>query len=232
VRLYQGDTSRETIYATDPVAVACQWQAQGAPLIHVVDLDGAVSGRLVHGQQIGEICAALEIPVQVGGGIRDRDALRQLFDLGASRVVLGTAALEDADFFAAACNDYPGRIVVGVDARGGKVAVAGWRRQSNVTALSLTAQTVAAGAAAVLFTDIARDGTGRGVNIEAIDEIAASTSIGVIASGGVASLADLEALVALGRQNIVGVIIGRALYDGRIALADAVALVKRAEGQR
>lgn len=231
VRLYQGDVDRQTVYAADPVAVAKRWQAEGAPLLHVVDLDGAMGGSMVHGELIKEIVRAVDVPVQVGGGIRDKATLERVFEWGAARVVLGTSALRDEAFFAWACQAHPGAILAGIDARAGKVAVAGWVEQSDVGAAAVAARASACGAAAVVFTDIGRDGTELGVNLQALEELLDGSQAKVIASGGVAGIEDLEALVRLGHPNLIGVIVGRALYDGRIDLRDALAAVARLELQ-
>ncbi len=222
VRLVQGDMARATVYADDPVAVARGFEAAGAEWIHVVDLDGAIRGAPVNAAPIAAVCRAVRAKVEVGGGVRDLDTLARLFDAGAGRVVLGTAALEDPTFFAAACLRYPGAILAGIDARAGRVSVAGWTRDSATDAATLAARVAAAGAAAIVFTDIARDGTGGGVNAAAVDALAATIALPVIASGGVASLDDVRALVALRRPNLTGVIVGRALYTGGVDLATAL----------
>ncbi len=222
VRLVQGDMARATVYADDPVAVARGFEAAGAEWIHVVDLDGAIRGAPVNAAPIAAVCRAVRVKVEVGGGVRDLDTLARLFDAGAGRVVLGTAALEDPTFFAAACLRYPGAILAGIDARAGRVSVAGWTRDSATDAATLAARVAAAGAAAIVFTDIARDGTGGGVNAAAVDALAATIALPVIASGGVASLDDVRALVALRRPNLTGVIVGRALYTGGVDLATAL----------
>jgi phosphoribosylformimino-5-aminoimidazole carboxamide ribotide isomerase len=222
VRLVQGDMARATVYADDPVAVARGFEAAGAEWIHVVDLDGAVRGAPVNAAPIAAICAAVGARVEVGGGIRDRATLARVFAAGAGRVVLGTAALEDPAFFAAVCRAHPGGILAGIDARRGKVAVAGWIKDSTTEVAALAARVRDAGAAGIVFTDISRDGTGEGVNAPAVDALAAAVDLPVIASGGVASLDDVRALAALGRPNLAGVIVGRALYTGAVDLAAAL----------
>ena len=225
VRLVQGDMARETVFDDDPPAVAQRFADAGAEWIHVVDLDGAVRGEPVNAAAIAGICRATDVPVELGGGIRDRDTLARAFDAGVGRVVLGTAALEDPAFFADACARHPGAILAGIDARRGMVSVAGWTRDSATTVASLAARVREAGAAAIVFTDIGRDGTGQGVNVEAVDVLAAQVELPIIASGGVASLDDLRALEALNRANLEGVIVGRALYTGAIDLAEAIRTV-------
>lgn len=222
VRLVQGDMARETVYADDPVAVARSFAAAGAEWIHVVDLDGAVTGAPVNAAAIAAVCGAVAARVEVGGGIRDLTALERMLAAGAGRVVLGTAALEDPAFFTAACRRHPGRVLAGIDARQGKVAVAGWTKDSATDAAALAVEAQRVGAAAIVFTDIARDGTGEGVNAPAVDAIADAVDIPVIASGGVASLDDLRRLRALGRRNLEAVIVGRAIYTGAIDLATAL----------
>ncbi len=222
VRLVQGDMARATVYADDPVAVARGFEAAGAEWIHVVDLDGAIAGTPVNDGAIAAVCRGVRAKVEVGGGLRDLAILDRVLGLGAGRVVLGTAALEDPDFFAAACRRHPGRILAGIDARKGKVAVAGWTKESATDAAELAVEVQRAGAAAIVFTDIARDGTGEGVNAPAVDAIADAVDIPVIASGGVASLDDLRRLRALARRNLEAVIVGRAIYTGAVDLATAL----------
>ncbi len=225
VRLVQGDMARETVYADDPVAVACGFAAS-AEWIHVVDLDGAVRGAPANAAAIAAICAGVDVPIELGGGIRDAVTLERAFDAGVRRVVLGTAALEDPAFFADACRRHPGAILAGIDARRGMVAVAGWTKDSATDVGTLAARVAGAGAAAIVFTDIARDGTGAGVNVAAVDALAAAVALPVIASGGVASLADVRALVGLGRRNLEGVIVGRALYTGAVDLREAIRVAR------
>src|SRR6266404_644929 len=205
VRLVRGDMTQATVYADDPVAVARGFEAGGAEWIHVVDLDGAIRGAPVNADAIGAVCRAVDARVEVGGGVRDLDTLERVFAAGAGRVVLGTAALEDPDLFGEACRRHPGAILAGIDARAGKVAVAGWVRDSATEATALAARVADAGAAGIVFTDIARDGTGSGVNAAAVD-----------------ALDDVRALRALGRPNLTAVIVGRALYTGAVDLAAAL----------
>jgi phosphoribosylformimino-5-aminoimidazole carboxamide ribotide isomerase len=226
VRLTQGDFAAEKAYGDDPVAMARRWAGLGASRLHVVDLDGAARGLRAHGSVIAAICAALSIPVQVGGGLRDIDAVASVLDAGAERAILGTAAAADPAFVERACARFPGRIAVGIDQRDGKVAVDGWLRDSEATALGIARHAASAGAVAIVFTDIRRDGTGQGANLEATVAFAAAHTVPVIVSGGVASLDD----VSRARQafdagaNLAGVITGRALYEGKIALDDAIAV--------
>ncbi len=221
VRLAEGDMARATIYADDPAAQAGVFAAQGATHLHMVDLDGAFAGGSVNGAAIAAAIAAFPGKVQVGGGIRSRADAEGWLARGAWRVVMGTAALEDPALVRVLATDYPGAVVVAVDARDGMVATRGWAERSDVTVAELALRFADAGVAALLFTDVGRDGMLRGVNLAATLALAAVSPIPVIASGGVAGMADIEALV--GQPNIEGVITGRAIYDGRLDLAEALA---------
>ena len=225
VRLLRGDMDRVTVYNDDPAAQAATFVAQGFTWLHVVDLDGASAGRSVNGAAVGAILSEVSLPVQLGGGIRDLAALEGWLDLGVRRVVLGTAALRDPALVHEACSRFPGRIAVGIDARAGRVAVEGWAETSELTALELARRFEDAGAAAIVYTDIERDGALTGLNAEATAELAGAVTTPVIASGGVASLADLEALKGVAGEGIEGVIVGRALYDGRVEPEAALALL-------
>lgn len=220
VRLAEGDMARATIYSDDPVAQAEAFAAAGAEWVHIVDLDGAFAGESVNGAVVRRLVAAFRGNVQLGGGIRTRAAIERWFDYGVVRAVIGTAALTDPDLVRGAARDFPGRIVVAVDARDGRVATQGWADVSDVTMVDLARRFEDAGVAALLFTDIGRDGMLKGVNVDATCALAAAQALPVIASGGLAGLADIEAL--RGRANIEGVITGRAIYDGRIDLAEAL----------
>jgi phosphoribosylformimino-5-aminoimidazole carboxamide ribotide isomerase len=228
VRLVRGDMNQATVYADDPAAVARGFEASGAEWIHVVDLDGAIRGAPVNADAIGAVCTAVRARVEVGGGVRDLATLERVFAAGAGRVVLGTAALEDPAFFRDACRRHPGAILAGIDARRGMVSVAGWVRDSTTDVATLAARVADDGAAAIVFTDIARDGTGDGVNAAAVDALAAQVALPVIASGGVATLDDVRALVGLRRPNLTGVIVGRAIYTGAVDLAEALRLARGA----
>jgi len=222
VRLLRGDMDKATIFNADPVQQAREFQRAGCQWLHMVDLNGAVEGEPVNADVVSRVVAALDIPVQLGGGIRDRARLDHWIEAGVRRVVLGTAALEDPDFAFQACRDYPGRVVVALDSRNGMVSVEGWTRDSGVRALDLALRFEDSGAAAILYTDINRDGAMAGVNVEATVDLAFALTTPVIASGGVSSLADLKELKRHEAAGIEGVIVGRALYDGRIAPADAL----------
>ena len=224
VRLAEGDMARATVYADDPGAQAQAFAAAGATALHVVDLDGAFAGASVNGAAVERIVAAFAGRVQVGGGVRTRGGIERWLEIGVARVVLGTAALDDPALVKAAAAAHPGRIVVAVDARDGMVATHGWSRASTVAVAELAARFEDAGVAALLFTDVGRDGMLRGVNLEATVALARATALPVIASGGVAGAEDIAALVAHAAVGIEGVICGRALYDGRLRLADALRL--------
>ncbi|MFS0737894.1 1-(5-phosphoribosyl)-5-[(5-phosphoribosylamino)methylideneamino]imidazole-4-carboxamide isomerase [Sphingomonas sp. 1P06PA] len=226
VRLAEGDMDRATIYGDDPAAQARAFADQGADHLHVVDLDGAFAGHGVNAAAVEAIVRAFPGKVQVGGGIRTRDSIDRWLALGVDRVVIGTAALKDPDLVKAAARDLPGRIVVGVDARDGMVATEGWADVSDVSVADLAARFSDAGVAALLFTDVGRDGLLKGCNIDATLALARRTSIPVIASGGVKDLGDILALARRASDGIEGVITGRALYDGTLDLAEALAVAR------
>ncbi len=222
VRLYQGDYAQETVYADDPVAQARAFADGGAPWIHVVDLDGARSGEPTHTDVIGAIAAAVDVPVQTGGGIRDEATAERLFAGGVARVVLGTIALEQPELVARLAARHP--VAVGLDARAGDVAVRGWEEASGRSVLDVAREFEAAGIAALIVTDIGRDGTLEGPDVDGLGAVLAATGVDVIASGGVGTLADLERLLALeadGRR-LSGAIVGRALYEGAFTLDAAL----------
>ncbi|HEX8383109.1 MAG TPA: 1-(5-phosphoribosyl)-5-[(5-phosphoribosylamino)methylideneamino]imidazole-4-carboxamide isomerase [Sphingomonas sp.] len=224
VRLAEGDMARATVYGDDPAAQAMLFAAAGAEHLHVVDLDGAFAGAPVNGEAVAAIVSRFPGHVQLGGGIRDRAAVERWFDLGVARVVIGTAALEDPDFVRDAARDFPGGIVVAVDARDGMVATRGWASVSDVGVVELARRFEDAGVAALLFTDVGRDGLLKGANIEATVDLARRVSIPVIASGGVKGIADIHLLAVHAKDGIEGVITGRALYDGRLDLGAALAV--------
>ncbi len=222
VRLYQGDYARSQVFNDNPADVARQWVEQGASWLHVVDLDGAKIGKVANLAAIESILQAVSVPIQVGGGLRDRTSVAQLLDIGVQRVILGTVAVEQPQLVADLCQEFPGQIVVGIDARNGRVATRGWLETSEVLATDLAQQMQAVGAAAIIYTDIHRDGTLSGPNLEALRELATGLTIPVIASGGVSSVIDLLSLLALEPLGVTGVIVGRALYTGDIALKVAL----------
>ncbi len=223
VRLERGEMSRATVFSRDPAAQARAFAAAGFSHLHVVDLDGAFAGRSVNGAVIEAILEAVSLPVQLGGGVRDLAAVESWLGKGVVRVVLGTAAAREPAFVKDACRRFPGRIAIGIDARDGRVAVEGWAETSELEAIELAKRYEDAGAAAVVFTDIARDGVLAGVNVGAVAQLAQAITTPVIASGGVAGLDDLKRLKALEPLGVVGVIVGRALYDGRLEPKAALA---------
>ena len=226
VRLRQGDMAAATVFNEDPAAQARSFAAQGVDWLHLVDLDGAFAGRPVNGAAVDAILAAIDRPCQLGGGIRDRATIDRWLEHGISRVILGTAALKDPALVREACRAHPGRIAVGIDARGGRVAVEGWAETSEITAEELALRFEDAGVAAIIHTDIERDGVLSGVNAAATAALAAALATPVIASGGVGSLDDLRALKAVTGSGIAGVVVGRALYDGRLDIGAALALLR------
>ena len=229
VRLQQGDMARATIFNEDPAAQALAFARQGFEYLHVVDLDGAFAGRPVNAAAVEAILAAVKIPLQLGGGIRDIDGIEAWLGKGVARVIMGTPAVRDPDLVRRAARLYPGRIAVGIDARDGKVAVEGWAKTSSFTAAELGKRFEDAGVAAIVYTDIARDGgLLKGLNIEATLALADALKIPVIASGGLASLADVERLLMLDCAKLEGAIAGRALYDGRLDPAQALSLIRLA----
>jgi phosphoribosylformimino-5-aminoimidazole carboxamide ribotide isomerase len=222
VRLYQGDYAQSQVFDENPAAVAQQWVEQGATWLHLVDLDGAKAGHPVNQGAIATIVRSTPVPVQVGGGLRDRQSVADLLSLGVRRVILGTIAVEQPELVGELCQEFPGQIVVGIDARNGKVATRGWLETSEVEAVTLAQQMSERGAAAIIYTDIHRDGTLQGPNREALRELAGAIEIPVIASGGVSSITDLLNLLALEPLGVTGVIVGKALYTGDVSLREAV----------
>lgn len=219
VRLYQGDYDRETVFSEDPVAMAHRWERLGAPRLHVVDLDGARAGQPLNDRVIEELLSAVGIPVQVAGGIRQLDVMGRYLEMGADRVILGTAAVHDRPLVGRACAAFPGAVVVAVDARRGRVETAGWREVSDETPEGLVRRLAGLGVPRFIFTDIGRDGTLRGPNFAAIGRLVRAFRTPVIASGGVTTVQHLRRLAKLG---VEGAIVGRALYDGGLELADAL----------
>jgi phosphoribosylformimino-5-aminoimidazole carboxamide ribotide isomerase len=224
VRLLRGEMGTATVFNPDPAAQARAFAEAGFEWLHLVDLNGAFEGRPVNGEAVSAILAAVELPVQLGGGIRDMATIGRWLEAGVARVILGTAAVKDPALVREACRAFPGRVVVGIDARAGRVAVAGWAEQSELGAEQLARRFEDAGVAAIVYTDIERDGALQGVNVAATAALAEAVSIPVIASGGVASLDDIAGLMAVEGRGIEGVICGRALYDGRVDPKSALAL--------
>jgi phosphoribosylformimino-5-aminoimidazole carboxamide ribotide isomerase len=228
VRLSEGDMESATIYGSDPVAQAMAFAEAGAEYLHMVDLDGAFAGQSVNGDVVRAVVSAFPGQVQLGGGIRDRAAIEGWFDAGVARLVIGTAALENPELVREAARDFPGGIVVAVDARDGLVATRGWAEVSDVEVVEMARRFEDAGVAALLFTDVGRDGLLKGCNVQATVDLARSVDIPVIASGGVSGIADIHVLALHARDGIEGVITGRALYDGRLDLATAIAVAEGA----
>ena len=225
VRLLRGRMEDATVFNADPTAQAQEFQQQGAEWLHLVDLNGAFAGTPINEDAVAQLVRAVSLPVQLGGGVRDRETIDLWLERGIRRVVLGTAAARDPELVRSAAKAHPGRVAVGIDARGGKVAVEGWAETTELTALDLAKRYEDAGVAAIIFTDIDLDGAMQGPNVEATAEMAEATSIPVIASGGVSSMDDLRALKASGAP-LDGVISGRAVYDGKIAVAEVVKVLK------
>ena len=227
VRLAQGRMDQETVYSEDPVKMARHWEAKGAERLHVVDLNGAVTGRPFHKSLIERITASIHIPVEVGGGIRDLETVESYLTSGVEWVVLGTVALQNRHLVEEACSRFPQRVILAIDTRGGKVAIQGWKETVFTDAVALAKQFEGVDLSAVIFTDIERDGMGTGVNMEMTGALARSTSIPVIASGGVSRREDIEDVARLEPEGVIGVIVGRAFYAGQIDLEDAIRLVKK-----
>ncbi len=222
VRLVQGEMDKETVYFEDPVDAARHWIREGATFIHIVDLNGAVEGRPVHTKEVAAICRFSGLSVELGGGLRSFEAVEEAFKLGVARVIIGTAAYDNAEFLRLLCEKFPAKIVVGIDARQGKVAVKGWKETTHLDAVELAKRCEQAGASRIIYTDIGRDGTQEGVNLDETLKIAQAVHIPIIASGGVATLADIRRLLPLERDGVEGVIIGRALYTRSVSLKEAI----------
>jgi phosphoribosylformimino-5-aminoimidazole carboxamide ribotide isomerase len=226
VRLEQGDMTRATVFHRDPAAQARAFEQQGFEYLHIVDLDGAFAGKPVNAGAVDRILESIAIPVQLGGGVRDTATVEAWLEKGVTRVIIGTAAVRDPPFVKQAARDYPGRIAVGLDARDGKVAVEGWAATSELSALEIARRFEDVGVSAIIYTDIARDGMLKGLNLDATIALAEAISIPVIASGGLASVDDVKALLEPRAKKLAGAIAGRALYDGRLDAAEALALIR------
>lgn len=224
VRLLQGKKEEVTVYSDDPVSMAKHWADHGAEMLHIVDIDGAFTGLQKNMDVIISMRKAVDIPIQLGGGIRSMDRIERLVSLGIDRVIIGTAAAEDGDMFMKACNRFKGKVAVGVDARDGKVAVKGWEELTHWDAVGFARSMEDKGASAVIYTDISRDGMLSGPNVEAMEVMVDSLTIPVIASGGVSGIEDVRALLAI--EGLHGVITGKALYAGNLDLKEAIATAK------
>jgi phosphoribosylformimino-5-aminoimidazole carboxamide ribotide isomerase len=225
VRLVRGDMDSAQVFNDDPAAQGKAFQAAGFKWLHIVDLDGAVGGRAINAKAVTSILGAMSLPAQLGGGIRDMAAIEGWLASGISRVILGTVAVKNPALVREASKAFPGKIAVGIDAKAGRVAIQGWAEDTDLLAVDLAKQFEDAGVACIIYTDIARDGTGTGVNVEETAAIASAVRVPVVASGGIGSLDDLRALKSRGHPNINGVICGRALYDGRVDAAQALKLL-------
>jgi len=228
VRLEQGDMARATVFNRDPVAQARDFESQGFEWLHLVDLDGAFAGKPVNARAVAAIRKAIKIPMQLGGGIRDLATVDKWLSEGIARVIIGTAAVRDPDFVKAAAKQFPGKVAVGIDARAGKVAVSGWAEETQLEAVELARLFENGGVAAIVYTDVERDGMMQGLNLDATIALAESVSIPVIASGGLASIDDVRALVAPRAKKLAGAIAGRALYDGGLDAKAALAILREA----
>lgn len=226
VRLSQGRMDDATVYADDPVQVALRWQELGAQRLHIVDLDGAVSGVPRNKRLVKRICSSVDMAVELGGGIRDAATVAEYFDAGVTYAILGTAAVRDPAFRDACCSAHPGRIIIGIDAHRGMVAVQGWTESTALTAVELAAELDPAAVHAIVYTDISRDGMLTGPNVEETARLAAAVAIPVIASGGMSRIEDVASLLAVEASGIMGIIIGRALYTGGIDLKEAIGLTQ------
>ena len=229
VRLSQGRMDQESVYSEHPVEMAKHWESKGAERLHVIDLNGAVTGKPAHRSLIKEIAQSVRIPIEVGGGIRDIDTVKDYLSSGARWVILGTAAFQHRSFVEEACRQFPERVIVGIDARGGKVAIRGWNEIISLDAIDLAKQFEGKSLSAIVFTDIERDGMSTGLNFESTRRLSTSTSIPVIASGGVSQIEDIHRLRELESEGIIGVIIGRALYTGQLDLEEAIRIAKKSE---
>ena len=227
VRLEQGVMDRETIFSDQPEEMALQWQGKGAQRLHLVDLDGAVSGRAVNKEAIKRVIEVVSIPVEVGGGIRDIETIDEYINRGAAWIVVGTGAYKKPEFVELACKRYPGKLIVAIDSRDSYVSVEGWTEATGTLATDLAKKFEACGVAAIIYTDIERDGMKTGPNIDGIRKFAEAAAVPVIAAGGVGSIKDIEDMAALGDYGVKGIIIGRALYDGSIRLEEALDVVKK-----
>ncbi len=227
VRLYQGDMEKETVFYESPLDAARHWVEQGATLLHVVDLNGAVEGHPVHKTEVAAICTALDVSVELGGGLRTIKAIEEALATGIHRVVVGTAAYENRELLRSVCEKWPGKVIVGIDAREGRVALRGWKQDTSMDGVELAKRCEEDGASRIIYTDISRDGTQSGVGIEETRRLARAVKIPVIASGGVAALEDLHRLKEIEGEGVEGVIVGRALYAGAFTLREAMEAVSQ-----
>jgi len=226
VRLSQGRMDQESVYSEDPAQMARYWESKGAERLHVVDLNGAMMGRPFHRSLIVEIARSLDIPIEVGGGIRDLATIEDYLSSGVRWAILGTAAFQNRPLIEEACRRFPGRVILGIDAKEGRVAIEGWNEVAPIKTIDLASQFESIGLSAIIFTDVERDGMGTGLNWQETKVLARSTSIPVIASGGVSRIEDIKHLMGLEPDGIIGVIVGRAFYTGRLDLKEAIRITK------
>jgi len=226
VRLKQGQMSKETVYSQVPQEMAIKWYEKGAERLHIVDLDGAVKGRPVNSEVIRSIVHAIPIPIQLGGGIRDIQTIETYLDLGIHQIILGTVAYKDPEFVSLACKTFPERIIIGIDARKGQVAVEGWTEETDMTPEELAKKYEQMGISAIVYTDIQRDGMGTGPNVQATQDLAKAIDIPVIASGGISGIGDVKKILPLSKYGVMGMITGKALYEGTLDLTEAIELIK------
>jgi phosphoribosylformimino-5-aminoimidazole carboxamide ribotide isomerase len=222
---------QESVYSEHPVEMAKHWESAGAETLHVVDLNGAVMGKPFHQSLVKEISRSVRIPIEVGGGIREVDTIEDYLSSGVRWVILGTAAFQNRSLIEEACRRFPGKVILGIDAKGGRVAIEGWNEVVSLGAIDLAKQFERMGLSALIFTDIERDGMGTGLNFESTRNLARSTSIPVIASGGVSRIEDISRLLKLESDGVIGVIVGRALYTGQLDLREAIQVAKKSEGR-
>jgi len=227
VRLEQGLMHKETIFSDYPEEIALEWERRGAERLHIVDLDGAVYGKPFNKKEIKKILDAVSVPVELGGGIRDLDTIEEYIDLGIDQIIIGTIAYKKLHLVEEACKRYPGKIIVSIDAKNNYVSVEGWTEPTSITAIDLAKRFENMGIAAFIYTDIQRDGMRSGPNIDGIRKFARSINVGVIAAGGVSSIKDIEDLLTLQKDGVSGIITGRALYDGSIALEEAIDIIDK-----
>ena len=229
VRLKQGQMSKETVYSEVPQKIAIRWYDEGAKKLHLVDLDGAVEGKPVNKHCIKDIVNAVPIPIQLGGGIRDLRTIESYLDLGIQQIILGTVAYKDPAFIATASEQFPGKVILGIDAKNGRVAIEGWIEETDISPYELAEKYQALDISAIIYTDIQRDGMRTGPNVEATKDLAEKTDIPVIASGGISDIDDVAKILALAKYGVTGMITGKALYEGTLKLADALKIAKKAE---
>lgn len=229
VRLSQGDFHQETVYDDDPVEVARKWESEGASLLHIVDLDGAREGKSVNLELVRKITSEVVIPIEMGGGVRNLETVREVLNKGVSRVVLGTPACSRPDLVKEACQEFGERIAIGIDVKDGLVAVRGWTELTSKEAVTLAREIENLGVKTIIFTDVRRDGMLTGPNLKSLEEILQETNVSLIASGGISNLEDVKNLKRLEREGLEGVIIGKALYEGRIELKEAIAIAERGD---